>query len=124
MHMLGYESLTTGEQEMLSTLVRHPAYGILKKLMEEACVKSTARVIQLKVTEDNYASKLQALQQEAQAMNEFSAAIIKSIEAHSEAVKRQLEQRTEELEASTSELLDAKHFGSIRIKKPKIAEVL
>jgi len=95
MDMLCYDELTNEEKMRLDGLSTHPGFPVLKKLMEHACWKATQEVIKLSPRTERFDQVLAALQHEARAMNDFSSTLIKSIQAHSQAIEMQIEEQKE-----------------------------
>lgn len=86
MDLLCGNELSLDERSYLARLSLDPGYAILKRLMADACRQATEDVIKLDPTVDEYAEKLKSLQQIARAMNQFSANLIKSIDAYANSV--------------------------------------
>jgi hypothetical protein len=89
-----YDDLNMEDRLYLANLQQQPGYKVLIKVFNAACARATRDVISLDPMAENYSRKLSALQQMSRAMNEFCAAVCKSVQWHS--LKGLAEQREEQ----------------------------
>ncbi len=85
MRMLARETLTRGEQEVLSTLQYHAGYIVLKKLAQDAIRQVTSELISLDQCDPNFSTKLSNGQLTARAMTEAFNSLWASVEVHGQA---------------------------------------
>ena len=77
-------------------LTMQPGWKILLQMFEQQCQLATTKVIQLNPEDTGYAQKLANVQINARATNDFCSSILKSIQAHCEALGQ--ERETEKLD--------------------------
>lgn len=85
-----YDELTMQEKVMLASIVAHPGWVVVVKLMDAACTDATKQVIKLNPTTPGYDKSLKTLHQMAQAINRFSAQLLTSIDFHTQRGEAQL----------------------------------
>lgn len=74
--------ITPEDRLLLAQLATHPAFPVLRRLMEDKCQKATEAVIKLDPMADNYRNKLASLQQTSRAINDFCSSLLRSIDYH------------------------------------------
>jgi len=74
------------KQQMLRALTAHPGFAVLKELIADALDQASRELFSLDPKDPDHIRKLTAIQNEAHAIKVFSEALIRSIDAHIEAV--------------------------------------
>lgn len=106
------DSITPEDRLLLAQLAMHPAFQVLRRIMEAKCQKATEAVIKLDPLTDNYRNKLASLQQTSRAINDFCSSVLRSIDFHIQyGMSEQAEPESEVL-SQVQTMLD-------RIKNPK-----
>jgi hypothetical protein len=76
--------LLEGEQMNLASLLKHPGYPALEKLLMASCRRATEDLVRLNPSTEGYEKKLVYLQWKAQERNEHTMEILRSISYHAE----------------------------------------
>jgi biotin synthase-related radical SAM superfamily protein len=115
-----YDDLSLEEKLYLSSLVRHPGFTVMKKMLENACQQATVKVIKLKRENERYKELLEAYQTEAHITNDVCATLLKSITMHAQAgdMQEKAEQLQKELELAgvSAAVVKETGIGSIKTK--------
>jgi len=123
MDALSYEGLGLDEKLYLGSLTKHPGWLVFLKLLENACLQATTKVIKLKRDNPDYDRLVKIYQTDASLINELCAAIIKSVTMHEMSGEMLEEQRKleEGVEAAgVDRSVVSSVFGSARIKPPRV----
>jgi hypothetical protein len=119
MEMLCYENLTLEQKMYLGGLEKHPGFSVFKMLMEDICMKATAKAISTDPEDPAYDTKLKSRQLTARITNDVCATLIKSIVMHSKA--GEIETEAKKLQEVLEEIVGVEdpdvQFGSMRQKK-------
>lgn len=109
------DSLTEGERATLLRLRSLPEYRVLVKLLDAVCTSANNDAIKTDPESANYITILTSRQQRARNFSELASWLLKSIDSHSETVKKTQNKENEEADDKV-----AKVFGIHTVKpKPK-----
>jgi hypothetical protein len=80
-----YEEMSFQDKMFLGDLVKHPGFGVFRRMIDDACNQFNTRLIRLNREDPSFKDKLDAYQLEAHVANEICATLIKSIVMHTRA---------------------------------------
>lgn len=119
MEPLCADRLTMDEQLYLSSLSKHPGFLVLKKLMEDACMQVSAKIVKVRPEDPERKTKIDAYQLEAFAVNAFCAALLKSCGWHAQTGETLEEAQKVQQALEGSEEDNGIGLGSIKMKPRK-----
>ena len=111
-------NLSAEERMALAQLSNQPGWGILVRLIAEACRNATEAVIKLDPSTDRYQDKVVALQTTARAVNKFSAAVLDSVMVHRNVAVTQAQRK----ENPTLDSEKTNRFQGFNMPRPKSPE--